>query len=354
MTSSSSTTMSSLVTINAAAQLPLKLTSTNYFSWKAQFHALLYGLDLLGYLDGSKPCPTATTSADGSSNPEHILWRRQDQLLLHAIFASLSEAVIPLVSSATTSKDAWNRLHRLYAKRSTSHIIHLKDKLSSITRGTSSVTEFLVSIKQIADELTALGDPPSDADLLIYTTRGLGIAYKELITALRTRDSVVPFEELFDKIIDHESFLLHNEKQYSDVTPPTAHIATHPSRFRQTKRSSITPSHGVLPTPHQPKNFPTRSIQTLCQYCDKRGHDAKRCFKLFPHLRHNHPSANHTTVASPQNNQWILDSGASHHVTSQLSNLSVHQPYGGPDDVHIGDGSGFTYGDTSAPRTEST
>ena len=49
------------------------------------------------------------------------------------------------------------------------HIIHLKDKQSMTTCGSLSVTEFLISIKQIADELTALGDPPSDADLLVST-----------------------------------------------------------------------------------------------------------------------------------------------------------------------------------------
>lgn len=80
------------------------------------------------------------------------------------------------------------------------------------TCGTLSVTEFLISIKQIADEHVALGNPPSDAGLLAYTTHGLGHAYKELITIMRTQDSVVPFKELFDKIIDHETFLLHNEK----------------------------------------------------------------------------------------------------------------------------------------------
>lgn len=46
-----------LITINIAAQTPLKLTSTNYLSWKPQFQTLLIGYDLLGYVDGTKPCP---------------------------------------------------------------------------------------------------------------------------------------------------------------------------------------------------------------------------------------------------------------------------------------------------------
>ena len=140
----------------------------------------------------------------------------------HAIFASLSEVVLPLVSSATISQEAWDRLSHLYVKRSTTHIIHLKDKLSMTTPGLLSVTEFLISIKQIANEVTALADPPSDVDLLIYTARGLEHAYKEFITIIRTRDFVVPFEELFDKIIDHETFLLHNEQQNPEPSPRIA------------------------------------------------------------------------------------------------------------------------------------
>ena len=208
-----------LITINAAAQIPLKLTSQNYFSWKAQFYSLLFGLNLLGYLDGSFVCPpaTITVAATSTPNPSYIFWLRQDHLILHAILASLSELVIPLVSSARSSREAWERLARLYAKRTHSHIISLKDKLTTITRGSSSVAEFLLSIKTIADELTALGAPPSDADLLLYSTRGLGSAYKEVIAALRTRDSVVPFEELYDKLVDHETFLSHDELQEESI-----------------------------------------------------------------------------------------------------------------------------------------
>ncbi|KAJ0020390.1 hypothetical protein Pint_31434 [Pistacia integerrima] len=44
-------------------------------------------------------------------------------------------------------------------------------------------------------------------------------------------------------------------------------------------------------------------------------------------------------MANPSNTPtWLLDSGASHHVTSDLSNLSIHAPYVDSDVIMIGDG----------------
>ena len=39
---------------------------------------------------------------------------------------------------------------------------------------------------------------------------------------------------------------------------------------------------------------------------------------------------------------WLMDSGATHHLTSDLNNLALHQPYQGGEDVTIADGSGLT------------
>ena len=47
--------------------------------------------------------------------------------------------------------------------------------------------------------------------------------------------------------------------------------------------------------------------------------------------------ATHTMTSN-----WLLDSGSSHHVTSDLNNLSLHTPYDEPDNIIIGDGTGLS------------
>ena len=67
-----------LIAINVASQLPIKLTAQYYSVWHAQFNSLLIGYDLLGFVNGSKPCPPETTmepnSTENVQNPVHIMW----------------------------------------------------------------------------------------------------------------------------------------------------------------------------------------------------------------------------------------------------------------------------------------
>jgi len=68
-----------------------------------------------------------------------------------------------------------------------------------------------------------------------------------------------------------------------------------------------------------------------CQLCDFLGHIAKYC----PQLMQSSPNANFAAA----NANWILDSGANHHITSDLNTLSLHWNYEVPNSVTIGDGS---------------
>lgn len=60
-------------------------------------------------------------------------------------------------------------------------------------------------------------------------------------------------------------------------------------------------------------------------------------------LPHHHPTS-----------QWLLDSGASHHVTADLKNLSRGSNYSGFDNIMIGDGTGSSFTPTGSTNLSSS
>ena len=202
-----------LIAINVANQLPLKLTPSNYYSWKSQFDALLYGYDLVGYIDGTNPCPPSHIENDGNkvSNPEYILWTRQDKLLLLGIIGSLSHKVVPVVRSCKTSAETWTRLAKNYVNPSSSRTMGLTEQLTLISRGSQPVVEYLATIRNIADELALIGALVPNQYLITHTLNGVGPEFKELAAAVWARDTMISFDELHDKLVEYESFLKQEE-----------------------------------------------------------------------------------------------------------------------------------------------
>ncbi|KAJ1406402.1 gag-polypeptide of LTR copia-type [Sesbania bispinosa] len=116
--------------------ISIKLSgSTNYPAWRVQFNALLVGYGLKGYVDGSKPCPAKyCDDACITINPNYECWVRQDQLIVHAIISSVEPTLTTMLGSVKTSKDAWDILCTMYANKSRSRILSLKEKLSQLTK----------------------------------------------------------------------------------------------------------------------------------------------------------------------------------------------------------------------------
>ncbi|CAH9148740.1 unnamed protein product [Cuscuta epithymum] len=141
----------------------IKLSPTNYISWKLQIQSILTGYGLDGFLDGSHPCPPATINTNGviHPNPAHVSWIRQDKLLFGALIGTLTSSVVSLITRANTTKDAWNTLSSVYAQPSRGHIKQLKSQLKKYSKGSKTITEYMHFIKNAADELALLGPAPS-------------------------------------------------------------------------------------------------------------------------------------------------------------------------------------------------
>ncbi|KAJ0038027.1 hypothetical protein Pint_22381 [Pistacia integerrima] len=65
-----------------------------------------------------------------------------------------------------------------------------------------------LEVKSVADELALIDAPLSDDDLTIFALNGLGNGFKEISAAIRARDNSISFEELHDKLVEHEDLTM--------------------------------------------------------------------------------------------------------------------------------------------------
>ena len=61
-------------------------------------------------------------------------------------------------------------------------------------------------------------------------------------------------------------------------------------------------------------------------------------FSHGPPSYNSQPRANFVAHDDKSSQNWLLDSGASHHVTTNFNNLSLHSAYEGLDDMMVGNG----------------
>ena len=95
-------------------------------------------------------------------------------------------------------------------------------------------------------------------------------------------------------------------------------------------------------------NRGSSSTCPLCQICNRLGHVAIDCYQRYEEhttTREPHPlmQANFSIPTGGLDQNWYLDSGATHHLTSDLQNLNHRYiKYIGSDQVHMSNGTGLT------------
>ncbi|KAH6777079.1 hypothetical protein C2S52_007489 [Perilla frutescens var. hirtella] len=212
---------SSFVAININTQTPLKLTTTTYYAWRMQFQTVMIRYDIVGYVDGSLPRPPPPFPRFAATVAQvHSFWIRQDQLILNEIVGSISPSLVPLIATATTSKQAWDILHSMYAKPSRGGIMQ---------------------IRSLAD-------------------------------ALKACDTTVTFEELHEKLMIREAQLQSSSRpSFPASANPAAKMNTNSRQFRpQEQRHHSNHGHSSQPrytSGSSPNQYTPRPYKGFCQLC---------------------------------------------------------------------------------------
>ncbi|KAI4347888.1 hypothetical protein L6164_008664 [Bauhinia variegata] len=310
----------------------LKLTSTNYLSWKLQIEATLFGYGLFKYLDGTFPAPPTTITMETVSepNPAYLTWVRQDKLLFGALIGTLEPTLVPLISRSRTTQEVWDTLAHTFARLTRGHIKQLKTTFKALTKDPEDITDKVLE--------------------------SLDSTFQGVIDAVHARDTPISFDELHEKLLNRE--LMAKSQPIMPTLPASVHATTtrlhYNTQLTPTNHFRPTSTHKTISSNSKRSTQPgPRGYQGKCQWCHTIGHSLHLC-PIFqekypaihppprPTSNPSQPQAHVATASiSSHPSPWLLDTGASHHVTHDLANLSLHHPYDGTKEIVIGNGTGI-------------
>lgn len=339
---------------NLAHQLPVKLTSSNFLLWKTQFLPMVRGCSLGHHIDGSAVIPDQVLTGD-QPNPAYHVWLRQDQLVLSWIVASVSEGILPQLVGAETAHKAWSKLVAAYASGSKPQIRELKIQLHTLRRDNASIETYVQHAKGIADKLAALQHPVTDDDLVEFIVAGLGPTYRPFTRSLESRQEDISFDALYGLLLNEERQLKRDEAL--NVIAPTTQF-THTSvatnrgrgRGRGNRGRGRSSNHGYSQMAQNngyQYNTPSSNMKSLvtdaspivCHNCEGKGHIARVCPSprtLNGTRSFGRPVSNLANTQPSPTQDWLMDSGTTHHLTADLNNLGIHSEYQGPEEVTLG------------------
>ncbi|CAN6573668.1 unnamed protein product [Malus baccata var. baccata] len=186
----------------------VKLDDSNYLNWHFQMKLLLESNGILGFVDGSHPCPARFTSQSGELvNDEYLVWMMHGKAPMQLLTTSLSLVAMSCAIGSTSSRDIWIRLQEQFSIFSKTSIFQMKSNLQTIKNGSDSITQYLQKIKETRDYLSTAGVYFLDEDIVILALNGLPVEYNTFRIVIRGRESVIALKEFRTQLLVEEVIL---------------------------------------------------------------------------------------------------------------------------------------------------
>lgn len=362
-----------------AGLITVRLTRANFLLWKAQVVPNLTGAGLFGYLDGSVPAPPKTiTEGTGDAahsvpNPAYEPWRRTDQAVLGALLSSMTEEVLAQMTRATSSAAVWSALGAMFAAQNRASVRQLRTQLSQTKKKDMSAAEYFHKMTGYADALATVGDVLSDDEIIGHIIGGLGQEYDPLMTALSIFTGDVSLSDFYAYLLSLEARQEQHAANSGDFSSSANNVVRHGngSGSRDGNRNSNgghgnrnggynggngghyggNGSRGNNGGRHNGGGGGRNRRPPKCQICRKEGHYALDCRERYNHAYQSdeHRSGNMATHGHRDNN-WYLDTGATDHLTNDLDRLTMHERYGGKDQVQVANGAGQNHEEGPSSR----
>lgn len=261
--------------------------------------------------------PASGKKLEPEPNPDYEKWVAQDQQVLSFLFNSLSKEVFAQVSTSTMAAEVWAAIQGLHASQSRARVISTRMALATASKGASSVADYFVKMKGLADEMASAGRKLDDEELVSYILTGLGDDFDGPVSAIAARVEPITVNELYAQLVAHEQ----RKEMHGGGSQSSANIATKGGKgggnnFRGGRggggRGGFGRGGGGRGRGGGGGRNPNFLTGVFCQVCGKEGHMAYKCYKRYDASVTGPPqqqqkSASSATTSYGVDTNWYMD-----------------------------------------------
>ncbi|KAL4388756.1 hypothetical protein GQ457_09G027860 [Hibiscus cannabinus] len=374
--------------------ISIRLDETNYLLWRQQILFTIESLDLSSHIDGTSVVPPQCVLVNGEKvpNPQFASFKQQDSALCSWLLASISLSILPSLVSCRTAFEIWEKVQQIFSVSSTTKIMHLHCSLKNLRKRDQGMREYLAQIQSVCDSLAACGNPLSETMHISAILSGLPSEYEPVVAVITSSQQPYKLDGVCGVLLDTESRL---QETHSANLIQNSNLGYDGYQFGSTRggsnmffdQSYYPFGSGVFWSPKFcfPESFFgfkilfTKSFsrggrgrffggrsRPQCQLCGRIGHLVNRCYYRFDQSYDGYsvnlveevadcPKAEgesfHQEGAgaaafvsddfSPivcEDSAWFPDSGATAHLTPDLSKFITSSPYTGSGKITVANG----------------
>jgi len=301
-----------------------KFTGSNNFQlWKVKMRDMLVQQGVAKALDGKAKRPVSMDEDD---------WEDMDARALSTIRLCLVDNVLFNIVSETMIAGLWTKLESLYMTKLLTNMILLKRQLYTLCMKEGMKTsDHLNTFNTLICQLTSMGDKLDSEDKAITLLCSLPESWDHFVTSISLSSTgTIEFDEVVGAMISEETRRKSSlESSTSEAMMARGRTTDRGQKSRDTSRSKSRGKKGKM----------------KCWYCNKSGHLKKDCWKRKEECGKDSEKDHSTKEAnvaeessgivdevlsisnvSQYKDDWLIDSGATHHMCLHESWFSTYQP----------------------------
>ena len=349
---------------------------SNYNAWRFRLIRILKEKDLLTIVtDGPGSTPNTEDSAPSAAGKRPTTTQEsanlsKDNQAFTIITLNIRDSQIPHIQKCSTAKQAWDALRAVHQGIGANGRMVLTQRLWALRlHEGDDMAAHLNGFREIANQIENLSSDDGTSqiqgvDLVSMLSVSLPDSYEPLVMALQSRSEALTFDFIAGRLLQEST-----RRQAATATP--GNTSTGQSAFivggfgkvrgrgggnrggsyQRGMRGRGHASFGItdlsrLGNAATAGRGHTKRMPGRCHYCDREGHWKAECLKrkadeAGSRFRRNEDIQTAFTATIPKrraSDDWVIDSGASQHISAQRERFQNYQPIS-PLKIQIGDGS---------------